>query len=66
MRGTLIGSILTIIFVGGLSAMGAWWVVSRLGLTGLGAAIAAVAIAMPLAVVVFAVLVRVFKPPHAP
>ena len=43
---SIIGSILAIIFCGGLGATGAWWVVTGLGLAGVPAAILAALLAM--------------------
>jgi hypothetical protein len=47
---SILGSILGILFCGGLGALGAWLLVSGLGLSGVPAAIAAAVVAMAVAV----------------
>ena len=46
---SIVGSILGILFCGGLGALGAWQLVSGVGLSGVPAAIAAAVVAMAIA-----------------
>lgn len=60
-RGSALGSILTIVIVGGIAALCAYGAVSVLGVSGVGGAIVAVLVAMAVALPLFAVVVRMFR-----
>ena len=64
-RGSVLGSLLTIIGVGAIAALCAYGAMFALGLSGVIGGVVAVLVAMVIALPLFAVAVRMFRRPRS-
>jgi len=64
-RGSVLGSLLTIVGVGAIAALCAYGAMFALGLSGVVGGIVAVLVAMVIALPLFAVAVRMFRRPRS-